>query len=319
MGSKSFSSGFFGGAPWNSISPSGQGSTSILGTSPIDIAVFILWSRLGSPLGKSVLDREGKPSAPAPNGSSISMLAALSKPAAANGGTFSSLPAAQQRPDFKKKLAEERFRRDPRPAHPERAGPVLADPDTSKTRSATTPAPTTASIDPVGYAGRLKVHLRALIDQRIEAGEGQRAARWMEASLTAAWEVFRSASRGHLLRSRGRGLRHPETRLRQRETEGRAFVADLVGASGCRQILPGPRRSPGQPDPVQPGRIRPRVAHHRPPARPDRRQPTPRPRQCAARPGRLRSQRIRPSRSLRGISIHHRQDRPKTRSGPNNQ
>jgi hypothetical protein len=42
---------------------------------------------------------------------------------------------------------------------------------------------------PVEFASRLKVHLRGLIDQRIEAGEEQRVARWAEAPYRGL-EVF---------------------------------------------------------------------------------------------------------------------------------
>ncbi|MBU6303749.1 MAG: AAA family ATPase, partial [Verrucomicrobia bacterium] len=207
--------------------PFQKGIDVILGEKPIDIAVFILWARLGSPLGKAVRDKEGNPYRSGTEREFDLMLAALEQ----SGG---------KRPDILF------YRRDDDPAFKRK---LSGEPDPGKMRELMTQSEMAQSFvqehfqdeeghntrayhrfrQPVEFASRLKVHLRGLIDQRIDAGETQRAARWTEAPYRGL-EVF-DLRHADIFFGREAEVCELENRLRQRESEGCAFVA-VIGASG---------------------------------------------------------------------------------------
>ncbi len=191
----------------------------------IDIAVFVLWSRLGSPLGGLTRKADGSAYHSGTEREFDLMLAAREQ----SGG---------MRPDI---LAY--VRKDDSAFHEKmRDRSTLQLEDLLKQRKLVEQFITENFRDeaganvrayhsypsPVTFAERLKVHLRALLDRRLETEPG--AARWTEAPYQGlkAFDIAQSP----IFHGREEEIARLTGRLREREEhEGCAFVA-IVGASG---------------------------------------------------------------------------------------
>lgn len=195
----------------------------------IDIAAFILWSRLGSPLG-GITKADGSPYRSGTEREFDMMLMA----AEATGGarpdmifyrrfdddTFNRRLAAQSdRSEFEAMVAQ-------RDLVNEFIGEMFHDEHGHNTRAYH------GFQQPVDFAGRLKVHLRQLIDRHLDESDVRLHARWMDAPYRGL-EAF-DLEHTDIFFGREEEVWKLEELLRQRETDPVdkcAFVA-VIGASG---------------------------------------------------------------------------------------
>lgn len=208
-----------------------EGIDVILRQEPIDIAVFILWNRLGSPLGKSILTPEGEPYRSGTEREFDLMLAAREASGGArpeilfyrrsdDAGFNERLDARNRRDEELEQLLEQR--KLARAFVEER----FRDEEGHNTRAY-------HSFDrPVDFAQRLRVHLRGLIDRRIEGASAPGGVRWTEAPYRGL-ETFQ-LEHADIFFGRDEAIYRLESLLRRREREESdpcAFAA-VIGASG---------------------------------------------------------------------------------------
>lgn len=205
-----------------------QGIDVILGREPIDIAVFILWNRLGSPLGKLILNRDHQPYRSGTEREFDLMLAARE----ASGGERPEILFYRRSDDdaFTRRLDQNRDQMEDLVTQRGLARAFVEehfrDEEGHNTRAY-------HSFDrPVDFAQRLRVHLRTLIDRHIEGTPARYEARWTEAPYRGL-ETFQ-LEHADIFFGRDEEIYRLESLLRRREREegnSCAFVA-AIGASG---------------------------------------------------------------------------------------
>ncbi|MCC7365343.1 MAG: WD40 repeat domain-containing protein, partial [Dehalococcoidia bacterium] len=208
-----------------------EGIDVILGQEPIDIAVFILWNRLGSPLGKSILTPDGDPYRSGTEREFDLMLAAREASGGArpdilfyrrsdDAGFNERLDARTRRDEELEQLLEQR--KLARAFVEER----FRDEEGHNTRAY-------HSFDrPVDFAQRLRVHLRGLIDRHIEGASAPYEVRWTEAPYRGL-ETFQ-LEYADIFFGRDEEIYRLESLLRRRERdeENPCAFAAVIGASG---------------------------------------------------------------------------------------
>ena len=208
-----------------------EGIDIILNREPIDIAVFILWNRLGSPLGKTITNREGKPYRSGTEREFDMMLAAFEA-------------SGHRRPEilFYRRLDDSGFndRLDARRHDDEELEHFLMQrklarafvEENFRNQEGHNTRAYHSFEKPVDFAQRLRVHLRALIDRRIESATPEYEARWTQAPYRGL-ETF-DLEHADIFFGRDEEICRLETLLRRRERETDdpcAFVA-VIGSSG---------------------------------------------------------------------------------------
>lgn len=214
--------------PVQLTTPFQQGIEVILsGASAIDVAVFILWSRLGSPLGAAVLRPDG------------------TEYRSGTEREFELMTAARQASGGKRPALFAYVRRDERAFHEQLAGksPKVLEELVGQLQRARhfveehfhdeqgRNVRAYHSFDvPVSFARRLKVHLRAHLDELL-LGEVPSGARWMKPPYRGL-ETF-EVEDAPIFFGRDQEVCDLEEALRCREAnEGLAFAC-IVGASGA--------------------------------------------------------------------------------------
>lgn len=190
----------------------------------IDIAVFILWSRLGSPLGAMVTSRDG---APYRSGTERE-LDLLFEARRQSGGERPHILAYVRKDDdgFKRRLQSVPSERLEEEVRQQRLAQEFIAESFHDTESHTNLRAFHTYPEPVTFSTRLKVHLRELIDARLESTAPQ--ARLWEGEPYRAFDVF-EVEHADIYFGREREVADLETLLRRRREC--AFVA-VVGASG---------------------------------------------------------------------------------------
>ncbi len=195
----------------------------------IDIAAFILWSRLGSPLG-GITKPDGSPYRSGTEREFDMMLMA----AEATGGARPDMIFYRRYDDdsYNRRLSAQSDRAQFEDMVHQRAmveqfiGEMFHDEQGHNTRAYH------SFQQPVDFAGRLKVHLRQLIDRHLDESDVRLHARWMDAPYRGL-EAF-DLEHTDIFFGREEEVWKLEELLRQRETDpvdGCAFVA-VIGASG---------------------------------------------------------------------------------------
>lgn len=196
----------------------------------IDIAVFILWSRLGSPVGGMTKKKDGSPYRSGTEREFDLMLAARE----ASGGERPAILAYLKRNDAAfQQLLQERASTTGQMEEmiQQRKLAEAFVRETFKDEEGRNLRAYHSFDQPVSFAGRLKVHLRALIDDHLESDEGLDK-RWNQAPYRGL-ESF-DLEHADIFFGREEEVAQLEAQLRTRASDpddGCAFVA-VIGASG---------------------------------------------------------------------------------------
>lgn len=190
----------------------------------IDIAVFILWSRLGSPLGAMVTRRDGTPYRSGTERELDLMFEARRQ----SGGQRPHILAYVRKDDdgFRRRLQSVPSERLEEEVRQQRLAQEFITESFHDTETQTNLRAFHTYPEPVTFSTRLKVHLRELIDARLESTAPQ--ARPWEGEPYRAFDVF-EVEHADIYFGREREVADLEALLRRRREC--AFVA-VVGASG---------------------------------------------------------------------------------------
>lgn len=190
----------------------------------IDIAVFILWSRLGSPLGATVRRPDGTPYRSGTEREFDLMLAARTE---SNGERPHILAYVRQDDDgFKRRLQQLSPDRLPEEVRQQQLAQQFIAESFHDTATRTNLRAYHSYPEPVTFASRLRVHLRALIDASLE-GTALPTARW-ERDPYRAFDVF-ELEHADIFHGRDGSIADLEALLRRRAD---CHFAAVVGGSG---------------------------------------------------------------------------------------
>jgi len=217
--------------PLNVSSSFQEGIDIILNQAPIDIAVFILWNRLGSPLGRTIVNREGQPYRSGTEREFDLMLAAFD----ASGGRHPKILFYRRLDDsgFSERLDARKHDDDALEQHllQRRLARAFVEEHFRDDEGHNTRAYHSFE-KPVDFAQRLRIHLRTLIDQNIETTSELYETKWTQVPYRGL-ETF-DLEHADIFFGRDEEICQIESLLRGREREQPqpcAFVA-VIGASG---------------------------------------------------------------------------------------
>ncbi len=194
----------------------------------IDIAVFILWSRLGSPLGKQVHKPDGSEYRSGTEREFDLMLQARRQ----SGGKRPALLAYVRQDDrgFKDALKDKPTNELEVMIQQRKAAEAFIQRDFHDTTSGTPVRAYHTFTEPVSFAVRLRVHLAQLLDElQPELALGSSQVRW-DGSPFRGLQVF-EFEHAEIFFGRDQAVADVQLRLRDQAAQGCAFVL-IVGASG---------------------------------------------------------------------------------------